>query len=50
MLSDFLNLFNIIINIAVIQWFLGGQFVMYGFKFMEYQSSDVKHRGEALSQ
>ena len=48
MLSDVLNLLNIIINISLIQWFLGGQFIWYGFEFLSYQMRDLdlKHRGD----
>ena len=45
-LSDALNLLNIILNIALVQWFLGGQFIMYGFDFMEYQMRDIKDKGD----
>ena len=46
MLSDALNLLNIILNIALVQWFLGGQFIMYGFDFIEYQMRDIKDKGD----
>jgi hypothetical protein len=39
-LSDFLNLINIGLNIAGVNWYLRGQFVSYGPKFLMHQLAD----------
>ena len=46
-LSDFLNLVNLILNILFLQWYLRGQFIDYGIEFLAYQLAEIKVRGEA---
>jgi len=44
-LSDFLNLINLILNILFLQWYLRGQFIDYGIEFISYQLSEIDIRG-----
>jgi len=44
-LSDFLNLVNLILNILFLQWYLRGQFIDYGIEFLAYQLAEIKVRG-----
>jgi len=41
LMSDFMNLINIILNIFFMDWYLGSIFINYAPKVISYQSSDV---------
>ena len=43
-LSDFLNLVNLILNILFLHWYLRGHFVDYGVEFVSYQLEETKFR------
>ena len=44
-LSDFLNLVNLILNILFLHWYLRGHFVDYGVEFVSYQLEETKLPG-----
>ena len=45
MLSDLLNLVNLILNILFLHWYLRGHFVDYGIEFISYQMEEIKLPG-----
>ena len=44
-ISDFMNLVNIVLNIFIIDWYLKGNFLFYGPRVVEYQLTSVESRG-----
>ena len=46
-LSDFLNLVNLILNILFLHWYLRGHFVDYGVEFVSYQLEENKLQGNS---
>ena len=44
-LSDLLNLVNLILNILFLHWYLRGHFVDYGIEFISYQMEEIKLPG-----
>ena len=47
-LSDFMNLVNLILNIVFMQWYLGGHFIHYGIQFISYQLAEVRLLGKKI--
>ena len=47
-LSDFMNLVNLILNIVFMQWYLGGHFIHYGIQFISYQLAEVRLLGKKV--
>ena len=47
-LSDLLNLVNLILNILFLHWYLRGHFVDYGIEFISYQMEEIKLPGNRL--